>query len=97
MLRTRICDLLGIAHPVVLGGMASGTNPALVAAVSNAGGLGILGATFLEPDQQRADVARIRDLTTAAFGLNHLLAFATEDRFAVTVAARPRVVSTAWA
>ena len=47
MLRTRICDLLKIDHPVVLGGMASGTNPALVAAVTGAGGLGILGVTFL--------------------------------------------------
>jgi len=97
MLRTRICELLDIRHPVVLGGMASGTNPALVAAVSNAGGLGILGATFLDPEQQRADVGKIRALTTAAFGLNHLLAFATDDRFATTLAAGPRVVSTAWA
>ncbi len=96
MLRTRICDLLEITHPVVLGGMASGTNPALVAAVSNAGGLGILGATFLEPEQQQADVSKIRGLTTKPFGVNHLLAFATADRFATTLALHPRVVSTAW-
>ncbi len=97
MLKTRICELLHIDHPVVLGGMASGTNPDLVAAVTGAGGLGILGITFLTPEQQRADVSRIRDLTAGPFGLNHLLAFATEDRFAATLAARPRVVSTAWA
>lgn len=97
MLRTRICDLLRIDHPVVLGGMASATNPALVAAVTRGGGLGILGATFLTPEQQRADVGRIRELTDGPFGLNHLLAFATEDRFAVTLEARPRVISTAWA
>lgn len=96
MLRTRICDFIGIDHPVVLGGMASATNPALVAAVSNAGGLGILGATFLSADQQRADVSETRELTAKPFGLNHLLAFATEDRFAATLDARPRVVSTAW-
>ncbi len=96
MLRTRICDLIGIDHPVVLGGMASATNPALVAAVSNAGGLGILGATFLSADQQRADAAEIRKLTKKPFGLNHLLAFATDDRFAATLDSRPRVVSTAW-
>jgi NAD(P)H-dependent flavin oxidoreductase YrpB (nitropropane dioxygenase family) len=97
MLRTRICDLLKIDHPVVLGGMASATNPALVAAVTGAGGLGILGVTFLTAEQQRADAAAIRGLTGGPFGLNHLLAFATEDRFAATLHARPRVVSTAWA
>jgi NAD(P)H-dependent flavin oxidoreductase YrpB (nitropropane dioxygenase family) len=97
MLRTRICELLRIDHPVVLGGMASGTNPQLVAAVTNAGGLGILGATFHTVEQQRVDVRRIRELTAGPFGLNHLLAFATEDRFAATLEVRPEVVSTAWA
>jgi NAD(P)H-dependent flavin oxidoreductase YrpB (nitropropane dioxygenase family) len=96
MLRTRICEVLKIDHPVVLGGMASGTNPALVAAVTNAGGFGILGATFMTPDQQRADVGKIRELTQGPFGLNHLLAFATDDRFMATLDARPRVISTAW-
>ena len=42
MLRTRICELFGIEHPVVLGGMGSGTASELVAAVSEAGGLGVL-------------------------------------------------------
>src|SRR5438445_21420 len=97
MLRTRICALLKIDHPGVLGGMASGTNPALVAAVTGCGGLGILGVTFMTPEEQRADAGRIRELTKGPFGLNHLLAFATEDRFAATLEARPRVVSTAWA
>jgi NAD(P)H-dependent flavin oxidoreductase YrpB (nitropropane dioxygenase family) len=96
-MRTRICDLLKIQHPVVLGGMASGTNAALVAAVSNAGGLGILGVTFLPPEQQREEIRKIRESTAGPFGLNHLLAFVTEDRFAETLAAHPRVVSTAWA
>ena len=45
MLRTRICELLGIEHPIVLGGMGTGTSPQLVAAVSAAGGVGVLGAT----------------------------------------------------
>ncbi|HET6319342.1 MAG TPA: nitronate monooxygenase, partial [Chloroflexota bacterium] len=43
MLRTRVCDLFGVHHPIVLGGMGSGTSPQLVTAVSNAGGLGIQG------------------------------------------------------
>ena len=43
MIRTAVCDLLGIEHPIALGGMGSATSPALVAAVSRAGGLGALG------------------------------------------------------
>jgi NAD(P)H-dependent flavin oxidoreductase YrpB (nitropropane dioxygenase family) len=45
MLRTRICELLGIEHPIVLGGMGSATSPELVAAVCAAGAFGVLGAT----------------------------------------------------
>ena len=40
MIRTTICDLLDVEHPIALGGMGSATSPALVAAVSRAGGLG---------------------------------------------------------
>ena len=47
MIHTPVCDLLGITHPIVLGGMASGTSVPLVTAVSNAGGLGTLGVTGL--------------------------------------------------
>lgn len=97
MLHTRICDLLGIRHPVVLGGMGTATNPELVAAVTNAGGLGILSVSNQSADQQRQDVARIRELTDGVFGLNHLLFQAQEDRLAATVECRPNVLSTAWA
>lgn len=96
MLRTRLCEMVGITHPVVLGGMGVGTGPELAAAVTNAGGLGILGVSNLTVERQRADVGRIRALTQGPFGLNHLLAFVEEDRFATTLATGPRVVSTAW-
>ncbi len=96
MLKTRVCDLLGIRHPIVLGGMGTATNPQLVAAVTNAGGLGILSASNQSADQQRQDVARIRELTSGSFGLNHLLFQAQEDRLAATVECRPTVFSTAW-
>jgi len=97
MLRTRICELLGIEHPVVLGGMGTGTAYELVAAVSEAGGLGILGATNLSPEQQRAEVDAIRRQTKRPFGLNHLLCFLAEDRYAASLEPRPKVISTAWA
>jgi NAD(P)H-dependent flavin oxidoreductase YrpB (nitropropane dioxygenase family) len=59
MLHTRICDLLGIAHPIVMGGMASHTSAPLVAAVSNAGGLGILGVTGFSPFQMHEQIGSI--------------------------------------
>ena len=94
---TRACSLLGIEHPVLLGGMASGTSPELVAAVSNAGGLGIQGCSGQSPAQIATLVERIRGLlTNQRFGLN-LLLFRTDDTHVEAVlAAQPRVVSTAW-
>ena len=97
MLRTRICDLLGIEHPVVLGGMGTGTNAALVASVSEAGGLGILGATGLPPDTLQAQVDAIRGATDRPFGLNYLLFTTAEANYAAALEAQPRVISTAWA
>lgn len=73
MIRTRFTDLTGVAHPVVLGGMAGATSPDLVAAVSAVGGLGILGGTLWEPGRIGAQADRIRALTAAPFGVNLLL------------------------
>jgi NAD(P)H-dependent flavin oxidoreductase YrpB (nitropropane dioxygenase family) len=97
MLHTRICDLLGIVHPIVLGGMGSGTSVPLVAAVSNAGGLGILGATRFSPAQMREQTAAIRAATKKPFGVNMLLFLAEEAGFAAALEARPPVMSFAWA
>jgi NAD(P)H-dependent flavin oxidoreductase YrpB (nitropropane dioxygenase family) len=77
--------------------MGTGTSHELVAAVSEAGGFGILGATHLAPDALRAEVGRIRGATHRPFGLNHLLFLAQEERFATTLELKPKVVSTAWA
>jgi NAD(P)H-dependent flavin oxidoreductase YrpB (nitropropane dioxygenase family) len=96
MLRTRICELLGIEHPIVLGGMGAGTSPALVAAVSGAGGLGVLGATAQDPAAVARDAAEIRALTGKPFGLNLLLFRERPGQYDGILAARPRVVSTAW-
>ena len=66
VLRTRVCDLLGIRHLVVMGGMAGGfTSSALVAAVSNAGGLGTFGASWLTPEEVRSETTHIRELVDA--------------------------------
>ena len=65
-----LCSTLGIRHPIIQSGMSRVAGPELVAAVSNAGGLGILAALRLEPQDLRAQVRRIRELTDAPFGVN---------------------------
>jgi NAD(P)H-dependent flavin oxidoreductase YrpB (nitropropane dioxygenase family) len=75
---TPLCDLLGITHPIVLGGMASATWVPLVAAVLNAANLGTLGTSGCSPDEMRDTTARLRDVTTAPFG-RRKLAHADEE------------------
>src|SRR5215468_8172612 len=97
MIHTPVCDLLSITHPIVLGGMASGTSVPLVAAVSNAGGLGTLGVTGLSATQVRDQIAAIRAATDRPFGVNFLLFLTGEESFSAALEARPSVVSFAWA
>lgn len=68
---TRLTELLGIDYPLIQAPMAGGiTTPALVAAVSNAGGLGSLGAGYMEPEGIRRTIAKIRQLTDRPFAVN---------------------------
>ena len=71
--KTRVCDLLDIEYPIIQAGMANVAGPELVAAVSNAGGLGILSATMVAPDLLRDQIHNIRSLTDRAFGVNLIL------------------------
>ena len=80
VLRTPLCDLLGIEYPVLLAGMgpvAGGAAPVatreLVAAVSNAGGLGVIGGVAYGPDDLRAEIRAVRELTDRPFGVDLLL------------------------
>jgi NAD(P)H-dependent flavin oxidoreductase YrpB (nitropropane dioxygenase family) len=97
MIHTKVCDVLGIRHPIVLGGMASSTSVGLVAAVSNAGGLGVLGIGRTAAEQVPKDIDAIRQATTAAFGVNFLLFLARPPAIDAALAARPPVFSAAWA
>ncbi len=72
-LHTRICDLLGIRVPILLAGMGRASTPELAAAVSNAGGMGVLGAASCGPNQLRAWIRRTRTLTDQPFGVDTLL------------------------
>lgn len=97
MIHTRICDLLGITHPIVLGGMGTATTAPLVAAVSNAGGFGTLGTSAFNAATLECEIAAIHERTDKPFGINHLLFQIQEDMFAVTLRARPAVAAFAWA
>ncbi len=71
-MKTRITELLGIRHPIIQAGMSFGAYPPLVAAVSNAGGLGILGAGAMNIDELKSNIKAIRELTDKPFGVNLL-------------------------
>jgi len=96
MIHTPVCDILQIEHPIALGGMASVYAPPLVAAVSNAGGLGALGCGRMRGDQIRAGTATVRELTNKPFGLNFLIFNINEESFAAALALRPAVMAFAW-
>ena len=69
-MRTRITDRLNIEHPIIQGAMTWVSFPPLVAAVSNAGGLGILGAAFMGTGELRENIRKIKNLTNKPFGVN---------------------------
>lgn len=93
MIRTKVCDVLGITHPVVMAGMGGGTNAGLVAAVSEAGGLGILACTWTEPDDISAQIAEIRRLTSKPFGVNFVLDQVAPEKLDIAFAERVPVIS----
>lgn len=72
-LRTPLCRQLGIEYPVFSVGFGSG-GAELVAAVSNAGGFGVLGGSGMQPDAIRAEIERTRALTDRPFGVNFIIA-----------------------
>jgi NAD(P)H-dependent flavin oxidoreductase YrpB (nitropropane dioxygenase family) len=70
-LKTRITELFGIEHPIIQGGMHYVGYAELAAAVSNAGGLGIItGLTQGTPEKLAVEIARCRDMTDKPFGVN---------------------------
>lgn len=68
-MKTRLTEMLGIAHPIVLPGMTYIAVPSLVATVCNAGCLGILASGALSPEECRAAIRQIRSLTDKPFGV----------------------------
>jgi nitronate monooxygenase len=96
-MKTVLCRQLGIEHPIICAPMGPDmTGPEIVAAVSNAGGLGILQAQLCAPPQFRDEIRRVRELTDRPFGVNLLLQFPVEDQVAVCLEERVPVLSLFW-
>ena len=73
MIKTPICEMLGIEYPLFQGGMAWVANASLASAVSNAGGLGIIAAMNSNGEQLRAEIRKCREMTEKPFGVNVML------------------------
>ena len=96
MLHTRLCDLLGIEVPILVAPMGFVTGAELAAAVSNAGGLGLMSFNGNPPDVLRQEIRRLRGLTAKPFGVNLLLPFPQEENVAVCLEERVPVLSFFW-
>lgn len=101
MIATRLTHFLGIQYPILQAGMGGVARAGLAAAVSGAGGLGVLGMIRMPPDFIRAQIRRVRELTDRPFGVNLVPAVVTPEEFeaqvAVCVAERVPVLSLAFA
>jgi enoyl-[acyl-carrier protein] reductase II len=73
MIKTPICELIGIEYPIFQGGMAWIADASLAAGVSNAGGLGIISAMNADADWLRAQIRKAKELTDKPFGVNIML------------------------
>ena len=81
VLRTKLCDMLGIDYPILLAGMGptmgggrgAAARAELAAAVSESGGLGVIGGASVNPDALREEIRKVRSLTSRPFGVDLLL------------------------
>jgi len=86
-MKNEICELLGIKYPIFQGAMTNVTDPGLVSAVSNAGGLGIYapGIENVDMDKVRKDIREIKEKTENPFGVNLMLASDSIDKIVQVV------------
>jgi nitronate monooxygenase len=95
-MRTAVTSLLGIEQPIIQAPIGGLSVPALAAAVSNAGGLGMMAITWLDPDEIRNAVAAVRALTDRPFGINLIVDEPQDERLEVALAAGAPVASFFW-
>ena len=97
MLKTALCDRLGIEVPIILAPMGTCTSAEFAAAVSNAGGLGGIGSLFRSTAAVKRDIDVVRRLTSRPFAINHIPQTLDAEAFRYTLEARPAVISFALA
>ena len=84
-MKTMMTELFGIEHPIMLSGMNWLTTPKLAAAVSNAGGLGVLAGSHYDKDGIREAIRELRELTDKPFGINLVLGVGTRELISVVI------------
>ncbi|MEG6615280.1 enoyl-[acyl-carrier-protein] reductase FabK [Peptococcaceae bacterium 1198_IL3148] len=95
MVRTKLCDALNIEYPIIQGGMAWVATAELVAAVSEAGGLGVIGAGQAPPEWLEEQIAKIKGITNKPFGVNVMLMSPYADQIMdIVIKERISVVTT---
>jgi nitronate monooxygenase len=96
-MQTALCYHLGIQYPIIAAPMGPDlTGPEFVAAVSNAGGLGILQAQLCPPQFFRREIRRVRELTDKPFGVNLILHFPVEEHVVICLEERVPIISLFW-
>src|SRR5215216_114536 len=97
MLHTRLCDLLGIEFPIIAAPMGPNiTSLELAAAVSNAGGLGVISFGANPPPLLRQSIRRLRELTERPFGVNFILEFPVDEHVNLCLEEKVPVLSFFW-
>jgi enoyl-[acyl-carrier protein] reductase II len=93
LIRTPLCEVFGIEHPVIQGAIGPWSSAGLAAAVSNAGGLGSIGTAANPPDRVRSQFEEIRELTDKPFAINHTARPFVEQYFQQSLEVEPAVIS----
>jgi enoyl-[acyl-carrier protein] reductase II len=93
MLRTVLCDILGIDVPIILAPMGSATSAEFATAVCNQGGLGGIGSLFRTTAAIKRDIDALKELTNRHYAVNHIPPTLDAEGFRYTLAARPAVIS----
>ena len=95
-MQTPLCKVLGIEVPIIQAPMGGAVGPAIAAAVSNAGGLGMLVLWRADLETVRGQIRETRSLTRRPFGVNLNLEFPQEERLAVCLDEGVPIISFFW-
>lgn len=95
MLKTEMCKMMEIEYPIIQGGMAWAATAELAAAVSEAGGLGIIGAGSAPPQVVREEIKKVKKLTEKPFGVNvYYMSPYVEELINIVIAEEVKVITT---